>query len=290
MIQSIQRLDAILRGEATRPDELAEGDFKLPIAGIALVNIALAMIYGLCMGTYAVVQSGGERWVQMLASAVKVPMLFGLTLLITLPSLYVFSVLAGSSLRLSSVVRLVLAMMGVTMAVLASLGPIVAFFGVSTTSYEFMKLLNVLMCSVAGLLGLGFLLRTLNRLVAAESYVGEVERGERSATPLAEQAPGTADAETAGRIDESTSGDPGLVEDEEGLDRAPAAEDPGNRAKSYVERRAASKTGELAADSDRPYTGALDGMDRPTDVRAARVYRAWIVLFAVVGAQMSWVL
>jgi len=55
--------------------------------------------------------------------------------------------------------------MGVMLAVMASLGLIVVFFSISTTSYSFMILLNVAACSVAGILGLTFLLRTLHRLV-----------------------------------------------------------------------------------------------------------------------------
>jgi hypothetical protein len=39
----------------------------------------------------------------------KVPLLFGLTLLVTFPSLYVFNALVGSQLTLSSVLRLIVA-------------------------------------------------------------------------------------------------------------------------------------------------------------------------------------
>ena len=50
------------------------------------------------------------------------------------------------------------------LAVLASMGPIVAFFSFSTTSWPFMVLLNVLVYTVSGLLGMAFLLQTLHRL------------------------------------------------------------------------------------------------------------------------------
>ena len=80
---------------------------------------------------------------QVVASMVKVPALFFLTLLVTLPSLYVFNALVGSRLTLAAVVKLLLATLGVIVAVLASLGPIVAFFSVSTTSYPFILLFNV---------------------------------------------------------------------------------------------------------------------------------------------------
>ena len=52
----------------------------------------------------------------------------------------------------------------VNLAVLSSLGPIVAFFSVSTESYGFMIILNVLTFALSGVLGFAFLLQTLNRL------------------------------------------------------------------------------------------------------------------------------
>ena len=100
---------------------------------------------------------------------VKIPLLFYLTLLVTLPSLYVFNALVGSRLTLATVVRLLVASLGVMVTVLASLGPIVAFFSVSTTSYPFMLLFNVVVCGVSGGLGLSFLLQTLHRLSILDS-------------------------------------------------------------------------------------------------------------------------
>ena len=94
----------------------------------------------------------------------KVPALFFLTLGVTFPSLYVFNALVGSRLLMTSALRLLLAALAVTVTVLASIGPIVAFFSVSTTSYPFILLLNVVVFAVAGLLGMSFLLQTLHRL------------------------------------------------------------------------------------------------------------------------------
>ncbi len=155
-------LDRVLRGEATRVADVRDGAVQIPLFGIAFVVTVLGMFYGVCMGTYAVVNY--ERWMQMLASALKVPALFLLTLLVTLPSLYVFNALVGSRLTAGSVVRLFVAALGVNLAVLASLGPIVAFFSVNTISYSFMVLLNVLVFAVSGLLSLVFLFQTLHRL------------------------------------------------------------------------------------------------------------------------------
>jgi hypothetical protein len=167
MANWLRDLDRILRGDATHPAALREETIDVPAGGIAVVVLALAVVYGLCMGCYAVFRPDGPCYWQLLASAVKVPLLFFLTLVVTFPSLYVFNALVGSRLGLVAVFRLLVAALGVNLAVLASLGPIVAFFSLSTTSYPFMVLLNVVVFAVSGFLGLAFLLQTLHRMTVA---------------------------------------------------------------------------------------------------------------------------
>lgn len=157
-------LDRILRGEATRHSALRRGTIEIPVGGISLVLVILAMLYGVCMGCFALLKSDGPSGWQLMATTVKVPALFALTLLVTFPSLYVFNALVGSRLAVASVLRLLVASLAVIVTVLASLGPIVAFFSVSTTTYAFMVLINVVVFAVSGTLGLIFLLRTLQRL------------------------------------------------------------------------------------------------------------------------------
>ena len=153
-------LDEILRGE-DRPAQLSE---RTSAMRLWPALIALAMFYGLCMGSFAVVSGRAGAWRQMIAAAIKVPALFALTLLVTFPSLYVFNALVGSRLGLRSLARLLTAAMGVTIALLASFGTIVAFFSFTTNSHPFMVVLNVIAFAVSGVLGLSFLLRTLKRM------------------------------------------------------------------------------------------------------------------------------
>jgi hypothetical protein len=61
----------------------------------------------------------------------------------------------------------------VNLALAAAFGTIVGFFTLSTTSYHFMVLLNVALLGVAGLVGLGFLLKTLGRIAEAERRARE---------------------------------------------------------------------------------------------------------------------
>ena len=173
-------LDRILRGEATRPSDLQQSDIRIPVIGISIVVILLAVIYGFCMGIFSLVRGiedseYHQALLQTFASMTKVPLLFLLTLLVTFPSLYVFNALVGSQLRVVPVLKLLVASLAVNLAVLASMGPILAFFSVSTPNYSFIVLLNVIVFGVAGVLGLVFLIQTLNRLSVAEQRRFPVE-------------------------------------------------------------------------------------------------------------------
>ena len=173
-------LDRILRGEATRPDKIRNAEIRIPILGITGTIVMLAIAYGFCMAVFAMVhgyESGelSRSLQQTFATMLKVPLLFLLTLGITFPSLYVFNALVGSQLKMFQVLKLLVASLAVNLSVLASMGPIIAFFSVSTPNYGFIVLLNVVVFAVAGFLGLSFLVQTLNRLsISTESYQSPV--------------------------------------------------------------------------------------------------------------------
>jgi hypothetical protein len=165
---------------------------------LALAALPLGVVYGLFMGFYAVARGGAWSGLQVLASAVKVPLLFLLTLVVTLPSLYVLSALARSRLSFTHTVRLLLAAVTVNLALLASFGPVTAFFTLSTESYPFMILLNVAFFTVSGLVGLVFLRKALDVVFEVEPAVpvappGADTIGARVSRPVPQQDP-------AGRI------------------------------------------------------------------------------------------
>jgi hypothetical protein len=167
MIAWLKELDRVLRGDATQSQDLTDGRLSVSGRRLAAVSVLLAAFYGLCMGLFAIINRDEPQWQQPIASMVKVPALFISTLIVTFPSLYVFNALVGSRLTPITLARLMAATLGLTTAVLASFGTIIAFFSLTTASYSFILLLNVLIFAVAGCLGMGFLYRTLSRLVKA---------------------------------------------------------------------------------------------------------------------------
>lgn len=228
MLRWLKELDRILRGEATQAAALRQGTIPVVAEQLAAGVLLLGLVYGLCMGSYAVFSRDEPEFRQLVASVLKVPALLFLTVLVTFPSLYVFSALAGCRLTLPAMLRLVAVALSVLAAVLASLGPIVAFFSLTTSNYPFVVLLNVAVFVVAWVLGVGFLLQALHRLSGIDSADAP-----RAAIPP-EQA-GVHNPEPAAAV---------------------PAERPGRVVTSFVKL----------------------------------VFYLWVVTFAFVGAQMSWVL
>ncbi len=155
-------IDRALRGKYTTHELLREGKIAIPVRRLTHACIALGLAYGLCMGLFALMRDPATGVQQMAAATLKVPLLFLLTLVVTYPSLYVFSSLAGSRLDAKATLRLLMIAIAVNLAVLAGFGPVTTFFILCTESYAFIKLLNVLMFGIAGLISLAVLRRALN--------------------------------------------------------------------------------------------------------------------------------
>jgi len=165
----LRELDEVLRGHKADRRLLASGTAHIPIGPLTAMSVLLGVAYGICMGLYALATRTPPCLMQTVAAAIKVPALFFLTLVVTFPSLYVFSALLGVRLTPKDTLRLILVPITVNLGVLASLGTITAFFTVSTTSYPFMTLLNVFFFAISGIIGLRVLLTMLSRLEEAQA-------------------------------------------------------------------------------------------------------------------------
>lgn len=165
----LRDVDRLLRGEYSRTEDLAQGRITAPIRSLLLAGFVFGGIYGVFMGLYSALRPENPSLLQLVATTVKVPLLFFLTLLVTFPSLYVFSALGRSPLKLGDTLRLLLGAVAVNVALLASLGPVVGFFTLSTESYAFMVLLNVVFFAIAGMAGVGFARSCLRRLFGSDA-------------------------------------------------------------------------------------------------------------------------
>ena len=265
-------VDRILRGEATRLEDFQEDQISFPLGGVAIVLGVLGLITGGCTGSFALFSrtiygAGAEGayydgLMQFFASGIKVPLLFALTFLVTFPSLYVFNTLVGAKLKMQSLLRLLTAALVVNLSVLAAFGPIITFFAVCTESYHFMVLLNVAVFATAGIIGMTFLIQSLNRIVIAHLIGAKKEKAPQK-TSLREDVVLDMEADEKPPIELEELATAALVE-------PPAV---------------------TSSEAKPPQIGPLERLAGFTILaQVRRVFVFWIIIFGLVGAQMAWVL
>jgi hypothetical protein len=143
------------------------------------IAVAMAAIYGAVMGATNLLQASGMetggKFLMILTSAIKVPVLFLFTLVIIVPTIYVANTFVGPRLEFRQVVTVLLASVAVTAIILASTATIALFFALTTRSYHFIKLLHVVFFAYAGIAGMRFFQKSM-RAMAPVGLRGMLKR------------------------------------------------------------------------------------------------------------------
>jgi hypothetical protein len=160
-------IERILRDRQGIWQQVVE-DRGLPrLTGQMLISSGIALaVYGAVLGSFHSV-------LMALTSAVKLPLLFLVTLAICLPTLYLFNLVFGARLSIRQSLALVMVALTVTSMLALAFAPISLFFLITAPDYAFFKLLNVAILALSALVGLRFLtggMKVLNQhgLLAAE--------------------------------------------------------------------------------------------------------------------------
>ena len=144
-------IEAILRNRHHFFVEIRDGEgLNEKMRAMLISSLLFLALYGAVLG------STHSLW-QTLSSAAKLPILFLATLIVCSPTLYFFNVLFGSDQSLTQNIALILTAITVTAVILLSFAPIVLFFLLTTSNYQFFKLMNVAIFAVSGLVGVLFL-------------------------------------------------------------------------------------------------------------------------------------
>jgi len=162
-------IETILRNRYHFFIEVRDGvQLQAKMRAMLISSIIFLALYGAVLG------STHSLW-QALSSAVKLPILFLATLVVCSPTLYFFNVLFGSNQSLTQNVALILTAITVTSVLLLSFAPIVLFFLLTTSGYQFFKLLNVGIFTISGWMGVLFLSQGM-RVVASAGKEGSSAR------------------------------------------------------------------------------------------------------------------
>ena len=158
-------IETILRNRRGFFTEIRDGvELGQKMRAMLVSGVVFLALYGAVMG------STHSLW-QALSSAVKLPILFLATLVVCSPTLYFFNLIFGSNQSLTQNFALILTALTVTAVLLLSFAPIVLFFLLTTSDYQFFKLLNVGVFTIAGIVGVTFLGQGM-RIVSASGKEG----------------------------------------------------------------------------------------------------------------------
>jgi hypothetical protein len=151
-------LESVFRDAPRLCDETARGESLISkTTALALFATAGGAVYGLTMGM-------NQSLTQALVAAVKVPLLFGVTLAICLPTLHFVGLLFGSTLRFTQTLTILLAGMALTCTLLGAFTPISLLFLVSGAGYRFLLGLHCVVFTFSGLAGLRSIHQSFDRV------------------------------------------------------------------------------------------------------------------------------
>ncbi|MEU4555838.1 hypothetical protein [Micromonospora violae] len=281
-------IERILRDRGSIWQQIvAERDLNA-LTGRMLTSSAIALAcYGAVLGFF-------HSPLMALTSALKLPLLFLVTLAICLPTLYLFNLVFGARLSVRQSLALVMVAITVTSMLAVAFAPISLFFLITANDYGFFKLLNVAILTLSALVGLRFLTSgmqvlndhgllapetanaTVNEAAAAPAPVqatpavvpvGATPPAGQSAVPVAVPA-GTAAAESTSNGAVTTAPAP-VPAQPAGASFPPGVLHPGYQ-RSW---------------SERPAPG--DSRQRPASMTLLYI---WILLFGFVGTQLAWTL
>ena len=161
MTAILRRADEILRSGG----DTAKGVARPAVQHLALL-VVFGMFYGAVMGSFGGV--GGERALQPLYSAAKVPLLLLVTFALSLPSFFILNTLLGVRDDFPTVLRALAATQAALTIVLASLAPMTAFWYASSGDYRQALSFNALMFGASSVAA-QFLLRGWYRPLIARN-------------------------------------------------------------------------------------------------------------------------
>jgi hypothetical protein len=144
-------LDVLLRRREEMFNQIFEGrNLRKLIQSFFFVIVTLSALYGMTMGASLFTVGFGRGVSQVISSGIKVPLLYLLTFLVCYPVLFIILVLMGSRLGFVQTLALILLALTLNAVLLAAFAPIVVFFIITDSSYEFVKLLHVLVMAFSG--------------------------------------------------------------------------------------------------------------------------------------------
>ncbi len=139
------------------------------IISLLFTSFSCFAVYGGIIGA-----TNSTMPLQILSSAVKLPALYLITLVVCLPTLYIFNAFFGSRSTIRQHWAYLLSAITVISVLLCGFAPISLFFLLTVNDKFFLLLLNVAVFMLTGILGVSFLYRTM-KPTEADEQVGNTK-------------------------------------------------------------------------------------------------------------------
>jgi hypothetical protein len=138
---------------------------------IKLESKVLSLLVASCLffAVYGGIIGASSSGLQMLSSAIKLPALYLITLIICLPTLYFFDILFGSKLNFRQYCALLMTAVSVISVLMFSFAPVVLFFLISIQDYNFFLLLNVAVMALTGIIGIRLFYQGMKTIVGPDA-------------------------------------------------------------------------------------------------------------------------
>jgi hypothetical protein len=144
--------------------EINEGvKLKSKISSLMLSSFCFFAIYGGIIGTF-------HSPLQTISSAIKLPTLYLITLLVCLPTLYIFNALFGSKQTIAQHFTYLLTAVTLIGILLFGFAPVALFFLITINDYLFFLLLNVVIFALTGVMGVSFLYQIMKPIDSEDNY------------------------------------------------------------------------------------------------------------------------
>lgn len=139
--------------------------------GLRLENklVSLFICSSVFFAFYGAIIGSFSSPLQIIASAIKLPALYLITVIICLPALYILEIVLGSNRSFIQYLAVLLASVAIIGITLFGFAPITLFFRLSVNDYQFFKLLNVIIFAITGLFGVSFFYRGMLFLNSQDS-------------------------------------------------------------------------------------------------------------------------
>ena len=244
-------LITLLRDRPTFLDEIRRGiRVESKITSLLIASSTFFAIYGAIIGA-------SSNWLQVIASAVKLPALYLITLSICLPALFFFDILFGSVLSFSQYAALSLITVSVISVLLFSFAPITLFFLISVHDYNFFLLLNVGIFALTGFIGIRLFYEGMRSISRSKIFDLKLASNEISFAEISHKELAPNDfASNLAPVEISTHS-------------------PSERSLS-----------ESGASEFQPIAPQEDGLQKTR----LRLLKFWLILYALVGSQLGWTL